>query len=95
MLEKFNFSSIKFWDIGWTEGEIEPRNRKIFTTQRKSEKIFQASESRGDQCDHLESDMEDAYSDEEMYDEYEEEEEEEEEEEMDDTKERLAWDKDV
>ena len=36
--------------------------------------------------------MEDAYSDEEMYDEYEEEEEEEE---MDDTKERLAWDKDV
>ena len=39
--------------------------------------------------------MEDAYSDEEMYDEYEEEEEEEEEEEMDDTKERLAWDKDV
>ena len=38
--------------------------------------------------------MEDAYSDEEMYDEYEEEEEEEEEE-MDDTKERLAWDKDV
>ena len=39
--------------------------------------------------------MEDGYSDEEMYDEYEEEEEEEEEEEMDDTKERLAWDKDV
>ena len=39
--------------------------------------------------------MEDAYSDEEMYDEYEEEEEEDEEEEMDDTKERLAWDKDV
>ena len=39
--------------------------------------------------------MEDAYSDEEMYDEYEEEEEEEEEDEMDDTKERLAWDKDV
>ena len=39
--------------------------------------------------------MEDAYSDEEMYDDYEEEEEEEEEEEMDDTKERLAWDKDV
>ena len=38
--------------------------------------------------------MEDAYSDEEMYDEYEEEEDEEEEE-MDDTKERLAWDKDV
>ena len=38
--------------------------------------------------------MEDAYSDEEMYDEYEEEEEEEEDE-MDDTKERLAWDKDV
>ena len=38
--------------------------------------------------------MEDGYSDEEMYDEYEEEEEEEEEE-MDDTKERLAWDKDV
>ena len=37
--------------------------------------------------------MEDGYSDEEMYDEYEEEEEEEEE--MDDTKERLAWDKDV
>ena len=36
--------------------------------------------------------MEDAYSDEEMYDEYEEEEEDEE---MDDTKERLAWDKDV
>ena len=40
--------------------------------------------------------MEDGYSDEEMYDEYEEEEEEEEEEEdMDETKERLAWDKDV
>ena len=39
--------------------------------------------------------MEDAYSDEEMYDEYEEEEEEEEEDDMDDTKERLAWDKDV
>ena len=36
--------------------------------------------------------MEDGYSDEEMYDEYEEEEEDEE---MDDTKERLAWDKDV
>ena len=41
----------------------------------------------------MDSDMEDGYSDEEMYDEYEEEEEEEEE--MDDTKERLAWDKDV
>ena len=59
-----------------------------------SEKIFQDSESRGAQCQHLDSDMEDGYSDEEMYDEYEEEEEEEEEE-MDDTKERLAWDKDV
>ena len=60
-------------------------------------KIFQASESRGAQCHHLDSDMEDGYSDEEMYDEYEEEEDEEEEEEdeMDDTKERLAWDKDV
>ena len=56
-----------------------------------SEKIFQDSESRGAQCQHLDSDMEDGYSDEEMYDEYEEEEEEE----MDDTKERLAWDKDV
>ena len=55
-------------------------------------KIFQASESRGAQCHHMDSDMEDGYSDEEMYDEYEEEEEDEE---MDDTKERLAWDKDV
>ena len=54
--------------------------------------MFQASESRGAQCHHMDSDMEDGYSDEEMYDEYEEEEEDEE---MDDTKERLAWDKDV
>ena len=91
MFEKFNFSSIKCGDIGWTEGEIESRNTKIFTTQRKSEKIFQDSETREAQCHHLDSDMEDGYSDEEMYDEYEEEEEEE----MDDTKERLAWDKDV
>ena len=45
-------------------------------------------------CHQLDSDMEDGlvteYSDEEMYDDYYEEDEE-----MDETKERLAWDKDV
>ena len=61
--------------------------------------IFQASEQRGAECHNLDSDMEDGvateYSDEEMFDEYEEEEDDEDEELMDETKERLAWDKDV
>merc|ERR1719219_1526277 len=74
-------------ELGW-EGEGEGPNITV--------NPLEDSESRGAQCQHLDSDMEDGYSDEEMYDEYEEEEEEEEEEdEMDDTKERLAWDKDV
>ena len=62
----------------------------------KSE-IFQVSESKGSDFQHLDSDLEDGivteYSDEEMFDEYDVEEDEEDE--MDETKERLAWDKDV